>query len=71
MKNTKNTLNNTKSCDGKRSVSSHAGKTIVIFMEDHIPVRSDRSLLLGRPKVDRLLNKWPLWDVVFHEYNSN
>ena len=38
----------------------------VIFMEDHIPIRPDRSLLLGRET-----SKWSLWDVVFHENNSN
>ena len=37
----------------------------VIFMEDHIPIRPDRSLLLGRET-----SKWSLWDVVFHENNS-
>ena len=26
----------------------HKSRTRVIFMEDHIPIRSDRSLLLGR-----------------------
>ena len=31
----------------------------VIFMENHIPIRPDRSLLLGR-----LTSKWSLWDVV-------
>ena len=36
----------------------------VIFMEDHIPIRPDRSLL-GRQTF-----KWSLWDVVFHENNS-
>ena len=33
-------------------------------MEDHIPIRSDRSLLLGRQT-----STWSLWDVVFHENN--
>ena len=36
----------------------------VIFMEDHIPVRRDRCLLLSRQT-----SKWSLWDVVFHENN--
>ena len=31
-------------------------------MEDHIPIRPDRSLLLGRQT-----SKWSLWDVVVHE----
>ena len=35
-------------------------------MEDHIPIRPDRSLLLGRQT-----SKWALWDVVFHENNSS
>ena len=35
-------------------------------MEDHIPIRPDRSLLLVRQT-----SKWSLWDVVFHENNSN
>ena len=34
-------------------------------MEDHIPIRPDRSLLIGRQT-----SKWSLWDVVFHENNS-
>ena len=34
-------------------------------MEDHIPMRSDRSLLFGRQT-----SKWSLWDVVFHWNNS-
>ena len=34
-------------------------------MEDHIPIRPDRSLLLGRQT-----SKWSLRDVVFHENNS-
>ena len=34
----------------------------VIFMEDHILIRPDRSLLLGK-----YTSKWSLWDVVFHE----
>ena len=38
---------------------------IAKFMEDHIPIRPDRSLLLGRQT-----SKWSLWDVVFHENNS-
>ena len=29
----------------------------VIFMDDHIPIRPDRSLLLGRQT-----SKWSLWD---------
>ena len=33
-------------------------------MEDHIPIRPDRSLLIGRQT-----SKWSLWDVVFHENN--
>ena len=33
-------------------------------MEYHIPIRPDRSLLLGRH-----FSKWSLWDVVFHENN--
>ena len=37
----------------------------VILMEDHIPIRPDRSLLLGRQT-----SKLSLWDVVFHENNS-
>ena len=36
----------------------------VIFMEDTIPIRPDRSVLLGRQSY-----KWTLWDVVFHENN--
>ena len=35
-------------------------------MEDHIPKGPDRSLLLGKHT-----SKWSLWDVVFHENNSN
>ena len=35
-------------------------------MEDHIPIRPDRSLLLGRQT-----SKWSFWDVVFHENNFN
>ena len=34
-------------------------------MEDHIPIRPDRSLLFSRQTF-----KWSLWDVVFHENNS-
>ena len=34
-------------------------------MEDHIPERPDRKLLIGRQT-----SKWSLWDVVFHENNS-
>ena len=34
-------------------------------MEDHIPMRLDRSLLFGRQT-----SKWSLWDVFFHENNS-
>ena len=34
-------------------------------MKDHIPIRPDRSLLLGRQT-----SKWSLWDVVFHENNT-
>ena len=37
----------------------------VIIMEDHIPIRQDRSLLLGKQT-----SKRSLWDVVFHEKNS-
>ena len=33
-------------------------------MEDKIPIRPDRSLLLGRQT-----SNWSLWDVVFHENN--
>ena len=36
-----------------------------IFMEDHIPERANRSLLIGRQT-----SKWSLWDVVFHENYS-
>ena len=38
----------------------------VIFMEDHIPIRPDRILLL-----DRQTSKWSLWEVVFHANNSS
>ena len=34
-------------------------------MEDHIPERPDRSLLIGRQT-----SKWSLWDLVFHENDS-
>ena len=34
-------------------------------MEEHFPIRPDRSQLLGRQTFD-----WSLWDVVFHENNS-
>ena len=34
-------------------------------MDDHIPLRPDRSLLLGRQT-----SKWSLWDVVIHENDS-
>ena len=37
----------------------------VIFMEDHIPIRPDKSLLLGRQT-----SNWSLWDAFFHENNS-
>ena len=37
----------------------------IIFMQDHIPIRPARSLLLGGQT-----SKWYLWDVVFHENNS-
>ena len=37
----------------------------VIFMEDHIQIRPDRSLLLGRQT-----SKLSLWDVGFHENKS-
>ena len=37
----------------------------VFFMEDHIPIRAERSLLIGRQN-----SKLSLWDVVFHENNS-
>ena len=37
----------------------------VIFMEDHIPIRPDRSLLIGRQTP-----KWSLRAMVFHENNS-
>ena len=35
-------------------------------MEDHIPIRPDRSLLSGRHT-----SEWSLWNLVFHENNSN
>ena len=35
-------------------------------MEDHIPLRPDRGLLLGRQTF-----KLSLWDAVFHENDSN
>ena len=35
-------------------------------MDYHIPERPDRSLLIGRQTT-----KWSLWDVVFHENDSN
>ena len=35
-------------------------------MEDNFPERPDRSLLIGRQTT-----KWSLWDVVFHENDSN
>ena len=38
----------------------------LIHMEDHMPIRPDRSLQLGRQT-----SKWSLWDVVFHENNSD
>ena len=34
-------------------------------MEEHIPIRPDRSLVFGRKT-----SKWSLWDVVFHENDS-
>ena len=34
-------------------------------MEDHVPIRPDRSLL-----IDRNTSKWSLWDVVIHENYS-
>ena len=37
----------------------------VIFMENHIPIRPDRSLQLGRQT-----SKWSLWAVGFDENNS-
>ena len=37
-----------------------------IFMEDHIPIRQDRSPLLGRQT-----SKWSSWDVVFLKNHSN
>ena len=37
----------------------------VIFMGDHIPIRPDRSLLLGSQT-----SKLSLWDVVYDENNS-
>ena len=40
-------------------------KPRVICMEDHIAIRPDRTLLLGRQT-----SKWSLRDVVFHENNS-
>ena len=39
----------------------------VIFMEDHIPIRPDRSLLSGRQTSIGPL--W-VWDVVLHEKTS-
>ena len=37
-----------------------------IFMEDHPPIRQDRSLL------GKLISKWDyLWDVFLHENNSS
>ena len=36
----------------------------VIFMEDHIPIRPDRDLLLGRQT-----SQWSSWDVVYHLYS--
>ena len=50
----------------KTSLHSNHGerKFRVIFMEDHIPIRLDRSLLLGSQT-----SKWHLWDVIFHENN--
>ena len=38
--------------------------TRVIFMEDHIPIRPDTSLLLGTQT-----SKCSLWNVVLHENN--
>ena len=35
-------------------------------MEDHIPIRLDKSLLLGRQT-----SKWSLWNAVFHEKTLN
>ena len=35
-------------------------------MEDHTPIRPDRSLLFGRQT-----SKWSLWEVDFHENNYN
>ena len=37
----------------------------VIFMDDHIPIRPDRSLLFGRQN-----SKWSLWAVGIHQNNS-
>ena len=37
----------------------------VIFIVDHIPIRPDLGLLLGRQT-----SKWSFWDVVFYENNS-
>ena len=34
-------------------------------MDDQIPIKSERSLLLGRQ-----ISKWSAWEVVFHENNS-
>ena len=42
--------------------NSTATGITVIFMEDHIQIRADRSLLLGRQT-----SKWSSWDLVFHE----
>ena len=37
----------------------------VIYIEDHISIRPDRSLLLGRHT-----SEWYLWDVIFHKNDS-
>ena len=37
----------------------------VIFMEDHIPIRPDRSLILSRQA-----SNWSLWDVVSKRFHS-
>ena len=39
--------------------------SLSIVMENHIPIRPDRSLQLGRQT-----SKWSLWYVVFDENNS-
>ena len=61
------------SCFHQSSITGSPLKTVsifnfqnrVIFIVDHIPIRSDRSLLLGSQT-----SKWSFWDVVPHENNS-